>query len=115
MLIVKKSKIHGLGLFAGSDLPAHLSLAEYSGVKMPMSTFKRKYGDNWKHVYKARDYVIVAKEEPWRSQNLINYVNESAMPNVMLKKRKLISLRPIKKGEELTLRYHKDYNRTYAV
>lgn len=115
MLVVKKSKIHGLGLFAGSNFPAGAVITEFLGVKMPMATFVRRYGNDWKFVYKARDYVIVAKEEPWRSNNLINYVNEGAVPNVMLKKRKLIALRPIKKGEEFLLRYHKEYNRTYAV
>jgi SET domain-containing protein len=55
---------------------------------------------------------LVAKEEPYKSQNIVNYINEGSK-NCILKLRALYAFKDIKKGEELLLEYPKDYKREW--
>ena len=63
---------------------------------------------------KIADKRLVAKEEPYKSKNLTNYINEKrGKSNCELKLRALYSKKNIKKGQELLLDYPKDYNRVW--
>lgn len=120
MIEVKKSSIHGLGVFATQDIKQKEKLFDYIGNEMSLKEFREKYGkykNNSLNTYRMKrlNKIIVAKEEPFFSNNLVNYVNESIMPNCVLRNRALYSLRAIKKGEELTLQYPKDYCRDYLL
>jgi len=116
-VIIKKSKIDGLGVFAKKDIPKGTKIADYYGKEMKWKTFKKRYGDyksNSLYTYPMRRIwkILVAKEEPYKSNNLTNYINEmKGKTNCELKLRSLYSKRDIKKGEELLLDYPKDYNR----
>ena len=56
--------------------------------------------------------IIVAKREPYKSGNLINYINEiRGKANCQLKSRALYAIKDIKKNTELLLEYPEDYNR----
>jgi hypothetical protein len=56
--------------------------------------------------------IIVAKEEPYKSKNLTNYINEiKGKSNCELKLRALYAKKDIKKGTELLLDYPLGYNR----
>ena len=56
--------------------------------------------------------IIVAKEEPYRSKNLTNYINENPQKtNAELKLGALYAKKNIRKGSEIYLDYPKDYNR----
>ena len=89
----------------------------YYGKEMKWKTFKNKYGDyklNSLHTYPMRRIwkIIVAKEEPYKSKNLTNYINEiRGKSNCELKLRALYAKKDIKKGDELLLDYPEDYNR----
>lgn len=115
--IIKKSKIEGLGVFAKTDIPKGTKIADYYGKEMKWKTFKNKYGEyktNSLHTYPMRRIwkILVAKEEPYRSKNLTNYINEiPGKSNCELKLRALYAKKDIKKGQELLLDYPKDYNR----
>jgi SET domain-containing protein len=120
LVIIKKSKIEGLGVFAKQDIPKGTKIADYYGKEMKWKTFKNKYGDyknNSLNTYpmKRINRIIVAKIEPYRSRNLTNYINESKNPNCILKKRALYALNDIKKSQELTLLYPENYNRNYTL
>ena len=85
---------------------------------MTWREFTTKYGIyklNSQYCYpmKRINKILVAKEEPYRTENLVNYINEGDSPNVILKKRALYTLTDIKENEELLLRYPKDYHRTW--
>lgn len=117
LVIIKKSKIEGLGVFAKQDIPKGTKIADYYGKEMKWKTFKNKYGEykmNSIHTYPMRRIwkILVAKEEPYKSKNLTNYINEvPGKTNCQLKLRALYAKKDIKKGQELFLEYPKDYNR----
>jgi len=117
LVVIKKSKIEGLGVFAKQDIPKGTKIADYFGKEMKWKTFKNKYGDyknNSLHTYPMRRIwkILVAKEEPYLSRNITNYINEvHGKINCELKLRALYSTKLIKKGDELFLKYPKDYNR----
>lgn len=116
-VIIKKSKVEGLGVFAKQDIKKGTKIADYYGKEMKWKTFKNKYGEyknNSLHTYPMRRIwkILVAKEEPYLSKNLTNFINEvHGKTNCELKLRSLYSTKDIKKGEELFLNYPKDYNR----
>jgi SET domain-containing protein len=117
LVTIKKSKIEGLGVFAAFDIPKGSKIAHYYGKEMKWKTFKNRYGDyktNSLHTYPMRRIwkILVAKEEPYKSNNLTNYINEiPGKSNCELKLRALYAKKDIRKGTELLLDYPKDYNR----
>lgn len=118
MLIIGKSEIHGLGLFTGEPVKKGEKLYQYIGEEMSLKDFREKYGEyklNSLNTYRMKrcNKIIVAKNEPYKTENKVNYINESKNPNCILKCRHLVSLRNIEKNEELTLQYPKDYFRDY--
>jgi SET domain-containing protein len=117
LVSIKKSNIEGLGVFAKEDIPKGTKIADYYGKEMTWKSFKNKYGEyklNSLHTYPMRRIwkIIVAKEEPYKSRNLTNYINEiRGKANCELKLRALYAKKDIKKGTELLLEYPEDYNR----
>jgi SET domain-containing protein len=112
---IKPSSIEGLGVFAKEDLAKNIKICDYYGVEMSWTQFTKQYGKyklNSLNTYPMRRIwrIICSKEEPFKSQNIVNFINEGE-PNCILKMRALYALREIKCGEELLLQYPKDYNR----
>jgi SET domain-containing protein len=118
-VIIKKSNVEGLGVFAKKDILKGTKISDYYGKEMKWKTFKKKYGSyktNSIHTYPMRRVwkILVAKEEPYKSTNLTNYINEvKGKSNCELRLRALYSKKDIKKGEELFLDYPNDYNRIW--
>lgn len=84
---------------------------------MTWKNFTKKYGtykSNSLYTYPMRRIwkIIVAKEEPYKTKNIVNYINELPnKTNCELKLKALYSKKDIKKDDELLLEYPKDYNR----
>lgn len=115
---IKSSPIEGLGVFATAEIKKNELICEYFGEEMTWAEFKKRYGnykDNSLHSYPMRRIwkIIVAKEEPYKSQNVVNYINEGDIANVVLKKKCLFALREIRTGEEFLLKYPKNYKRDW--
>jgi len=114
---ISNSSIHGLGVFASQDISKGSKIADYYGEEMAWNTFKAKYGEyksNSEHTYSMRRVgkILVAKEEPYKSKNITNYINENKNGvNVVLRSRALYAGKDIPKDTELFLQYPKDYNR----
>ena len=114
---LRTSPVHGIGVFATEDLPAGSVIGEYTGIKMLKSDFVKQYGSDIQHVYWTKQNfpqsaVWVAKGE---HRNFCTYINESADPNVALRKRVLYTLKNIPAGSELFLRYDSAYPRDYQL
>ena len=117
LVYIKKSDIEGLGVFAKINIPKGTKISHYYGKEIAWKTFKNKYGDykiNSLHTYPMRRIwkIIVAKEEPYKSKNLTNYINEiPGKSNCELKLRALYAKKDITKDTELLLEYPSGYNR----
>jgi SET domain-containing protein len=114
---IKESPIHGLGVFAKIDIKVGEKICDYIGIEMSWKEFTSIYGpykENSLNTYPMRRIwrIIVAKDEPFKSTNIVNFINEGPA-NVVLKKKALHTLREIKAGEELLLQYPKDYKREW--
>jgi hypothetical protein len=114
---LRESPVHGIGAFATEDLPAGSVIGEYTGIKMLKTDFIKQYGSDIQHVYWTKQnfpnsVVMIAKGE---HRNFITFVNESAEPNVALRKRMLYALKNISSGSELFLRYDSAYPRDYQL
>jgi hypothetical protein len=57
--------------------------------------------------------VIVAKDKPYLTKNIVNYINEGKPVNVELKKKGLYAKTDIDAGDELYLKYPKVYHRDW--
>ena len=107
LVYIKKSNIDGLGVFAKKDIKKGTKISDYYGKEMKWQTFKNKYGEyksNSLYTYPMRRIwkIIVAKEEPYKSENLTNYINEiKGKSNCELKLRALYAKKDIKKDSEL--------------
>lgn len=98
---VRKSGIHGKGLFATRKIAKDAVIGIYEGPKV----FKdSEDGDHvlWMEDDNGKVYGVDGKNE-------LRYVNHSIKANVVFEGEELIALRDIKKGEELTHHYGDDW------
>lgn len=112
---VKKSPIHGRGLFAKVDIPKGTRIADYKGEEMKYSDYKEKYGDDLRYSYLMRRKwkVLDGKPRKYLTLNPSHYANEGRPVNAELKSGGLVAKRNIKAGTELLLKYPDDYPRTW--
>lgn len=104
------SKIHRWGVYAGEDIPAKRKVIEYTGQKISrMETKRRAQFADFVYLFTLDDY--------WTVDGAIGgsgaeYINHSCQPNLASRIVKghilYMSLRDIKRGEELTVDYRFD-------
>lgn len=109
-LDVKRSSA-GLGLFAGQDLPKGVCIIEYVGKPL---TEEESQESNSKYLFEINSKLTI--DGTMRS-NKARYINHACKPNCeveIYKKRIFVfTKKAIKKGEELTYDYGKDYFNEY--
>jgi SET domain-containing protein len=106
-LQIKPSRIHRWGVYAVESIPARRKVIEYTGEKIDLAEFKRR----------EETLYLFELDSEWTIDGSVGgsgaeFVNHSCEPNLetrILKGHILyFSLRPIKKGEELTIDYNYD-------
>ena len=113
----RSSTTHGVGVFATRRWAVGEYIGDFSpAVKMLKSEFREKYGNDIRHTYWTshnfkHSFVLVAKE----TRNFVTYINERAVPNVVLKNKKIYALCDIEPDDELFLRYASNYPRDYIL
>lgn len=117
-VVVRRSPVHGRGVFANVDLPAHVRQLEYRGERIDSAAAFRRYGDN----SGSGETYLFAVNEHWLIDgsvggNSARFINHSCDPNCEAvvwvdidgdarRDRVFIeTLRAIAKGEELTFDY----------
>jgi SET domain-containing protein len=117
-IAARRSPIHGNGVFALIDIPAHTELIEYQGKRLTHAQADRLYSNTsdsgHTFLFTLNDkYVIDANSEG----NIARWINHSCKPNCRAlmeedeggnprKDRVVIeTLRPLRAGEELTYDY----------
>lgn len=102
--VIKPSNIHGNGLFATEAITLGAELGELDGQVIPESLHsKLRLTLEWNAI---DDNVLLVR--PYRTK--YSYINHSRTPNLKLagSPLKVIALRSISEGEELTLDYRKE-------
>ncbi len=114
---VKKSKIHRNGIFAKKDIPSNTKIIEYVGEKVTRAEGDRrgeKVLENSKnHTISGGVYIFELNKrydlDGNFSYNTAKWINHSCGPNCEVDIIKghiwVISIKEIKKGEELTYNY----------
>jgi len=108
-LTVKKSRIDGLGAYTNSNIPARKKIGSLAGAIISKREANKRV--------KALGNTSIAMVELWNGQvidasvnsNQLRYINHCCSPNTYMRvcgfHVEFYTLRPIKKGEELTCDY----------
>ncbi|HEY3838597.1 MAG TPA: SET domain-containing protein-lysine N-methyltransferase [Bryobacteraceae bacterium] len=108
-LILRKSGIHGWGVYAGEPIPPKRKVIEYTGERISRRETKRRSEIQNKQIY------LFTLDNYWTLDGAsggsgAEYINHSCDPNLytwIFKDHILyMSARPIQRGEELTVDYH---------
>ena len=104
------SKIHRWGVYATEPIPSHRKVIEYTGEKISRRETKRRA--------ESTDLIYLFTLDPyWTIDGSVGgsgaeYINHSCDPNLVARIVKghiiYVTLRAVKRGEELTVDYHFD-------
>jgi SET domain-containing protein len=104
-LTVRRSRIHRLGVFAGERIPRGRKVIEYTGEHVSFAEAKRRWNPRLNYLFALKHSVI----DGAAGGSGAEYINHCCEPNLrarLVRGRLLFfSIRPIGKGEELTLDY----------
>ena len=126
-IVVRRSPIHGNGVFAAADLPAGKSLIQYRGKLLRHAVADRRYGDNVEtghtFLFILNDHYVIDGNE---GGNDARWINHSCAPNcepVLLESKDgdpagdrlfIETTRPVRAGEELTYDYGIELDQRYT-
>jgi SET domain-containing protein len=108
-LVVRPSKIHRWGVYAGEDIPARRKVIEYTGERISRRETRRRSDAQDKMIY------LFTLDNYWTIDGAVGgsgaeFINHCCDPNIVTEIRKghilYMSRRPIRRGEELTVDYH---------
>ena len=106
-LALKPSKIHRWGVFAAENIPARRKIIEYTGERISRKETKIRCERPLNYIFTLDSY--------WSIDGSVNgsgaqFINHCCQPNVIARVVSghilYFSLRPIRKGEELTIDYN---------
>ncbi|KAH7728642.1 Setd1a protein [Aphelenchoides avenae] len=118
-VLVKKSGIAGLGLFAGEDIPGYVPIIQYVGeIKRESAATIGRHGDVWREQRGLPTYVFSIDDryviDSTSKGNIARYANHSCQGNCLVEqhddKLYIYSRRFIRKGTELTYDYALPYD-----
>lgn len=106
-LRIGRSRIHGRGVYADQDIPANRKVIEYTGEKISVSEARRR---------RKTPFLFLLNKSRMLDGAVggsgAELVNHSCRPNLVTRILKghilYMSLRKIRKGEELTVDYNYD-------
>lgn len=114
-LVIKASKIHGLGIFTPIEIPANTLLMEYKGeiigkcVSDKREKLYKKHNIESVYMFSVSEDMII---DATMTGNKARYINHSCDPNceainsTVDKAIKYCTIRDIQVGEELTINYN---------
>lgn len=106
-LNIKESKIHRWGIYAGEAIPARRKVIEYTGEKISRRETKRRDSRPLHYLFTLDSYWTIDGAVGGSGAEYINHCCEPNVRAVILKGHILyMSMRDIRKGEELTIDYH---------
>ena len=112
-LRVSPSRIHRLGVFAAENIPARTRVIEYRGKKLNRRQVSEIFEERWAS-RSPNLYYLARLDVYWAVDGAVGgsgaeFVNHSCDPNLImmtiLKRIWLVSLRRVRRGEELSYDY----------
>jgi SET domain-containing protein len=105
-LAIRKSRIHERGVYALERIPARRKVIEYTGERISRRETKRRGDGRFTYLFTLDDYWTIDGAVGGSGAEIINH---SCTPNlrscIMRGHILYVSLREIRKGEELTVDY----------
>jgi SET domain-containing protein len=105
-LRVGRSRIHRWGVFAEEDIPANRKVIEYTGERISRKETKRRSERKHHYIFTLDAYWSIDGAVGGSGAELINHSCKPNLRSWIVKGHILyMSLRPIRKGEELLVDY----------
>lgn len=120
-LVLRRSKIHGRGVYARVDIPKDTRLIEYTGERISNAEADRRYDDEKMRQHHTFLFILNSRTcvDAARQGNISRYINHSCDPNCVAWIERghiwIDALRDIKAGEELAYDYEYDFLPEYTV
>lgn len=111
-LVVKKSPLHGKGLFAGEDIPWGAKIIEYKGEKISDALAEERIAEGADCIFELGDDMNVDGAVDGNEARYANHARTN--PNCFILRENgqiwlVAGIEGIKKGEELTFDYGSDF------
>ena len=111
-LSIRRSRIHRYGVYAEAPIPRNRKVIEYTGERINRREAKRRDGGDCTYLFGIDAYWTIDGSVGGSGAEIINHSCEPNLISRVMKGHILyMSLRAIKRGEELTV----DYNFSKAV
>ena len=108
-MVLRQSPIHRYGVYAAEDIPAQRKVIEYTGERISRRETRRRGLGPQTYLFTLNNYWTVDGSVGGSGAE---YINHSCEPNLRARRARghvvLFSLRPIRKGEELSWDYRFD-------
>lgn len=120
-LVLRRSKIHGRGVYARTDIPKDTRLIEYAGEHISNAEADRRYDDECMSRHHTFLFILNSRTciDAAVGGNISRYINHSCDPNCVAwiegQRIWIDALRDIRQGEELSYDYEYDFLPGYTV
>src|SRR3954471_21480799 len=120
-LVLRRSRIHGRGVYARKDIPKGTRLIEYTGERIDNAEADRRYEDDKMRNHHTFLFILNSRTCVGAAVggNISRFINHSCDPNCVawIEGRHIWidALRDIKAGEELAYDYEYDFLPEYTV
>jgi SET domain-containing protein len=105
-LLIRESRIHRRGVYAGEDIPARRKVIEYTGEKISRKETKRRGDGAVTYLFTLNDYWTLDGAVGGSGAEIINHSCDPNLRSWNFKGHILyMSMRRIRRGEELTVDY----------
>ncbi len=121
-IVVRKSRIHGTGVFAKTDIPSGTRIIEYIGDRITKKESDRRYQAAWERAENGNGkkgivYIFTLNKrhdiDGDVSWNTAKYINHSCDPNsetdIIRGRIWIIAIKDIRKGDEISYNYGYDF------
>jgi SET domain-containing protein len=108
---IRNSGIHRYGVYALERIPSNRKVIEYTGERINRREAKRRGDGKYTYLFALDDYWTLDGAVGGSGAEIINHSCDPNLVGRVMKGHVLyMSLREIKRGEELTVDYHLDWN-----
>jgi SET domain-containing protein len=120
-LVLRRSKIHGRGVYARKDIPKGTRLIEYTGELISNAEADRRYDDDRMSRHHTFLFILNGRwcVDAAVGGNIARFINHKCDPNCVAwiegKHIWIDALRDIKEGEELGYEYEYDFDPSYTI